>query len=129
MERSLPIYIGAVDIHFVLFEQGNDVVDVCMRYSMEKDVIADLLDFSYHLFIILRKALYKRIQFFKMQINSIKVIKSQEKNPLLSFKKFHFTVGEIDMVEDYQVSEHVSVLFLSLEYHRAYPLYIVQRLD
>ena len=33
------------------------------------------------------------------------------------------------MCEDYDVNEKVSVLFLSLQYHLAYPLYIVGRLE
>ena len=33
------------------------------------------------------------------------------------------------MPEDYDINEKVSVLFLSLKYHMAYPLYIVSRLE
>jgi hypothetical protein len=33
------------------------------------------------------------------------------------------------MPEDYEINERVSVLFLSLKYHIAYPLYIVGRLE
>lgn len=33
------------------------------------------------------------------------------------------------MPEDFEVNEKVSVLFLSLQYHISYPLYVVGRLD
>ena len=33
------------------------------------------------------------------------------------------------MPEDYDVNEKVSLLFLSLQYHIAYPLYVIGRLE
>ena len=38
-------------------------------------------------------------------------------------------VDDPQMPEDYEVNDRVSVLFLSLKYHIAYPLYIVGRLE
>ena len=32
-------------------------------------------------------------------------------------------------MEDYEISEKASILFLSLQYHIAYPLYIKSRID
>ena len=60
--------------------------------------------------------------------NCIKVSKKQESNPLLKQSRFHYMLTE-DLVEDYDINERTSVLFLSLEYHIAYPLYIRQRFE
>ena len=63
-----------------------------------------------------------------MNRNLVKINKKQEGNPLLKYFKFQCEFVE-DLVEDYDIDEKVSVLFLQLSYHLAYPLYIVQRLE
>jgi hypothetical protein len=60
----------------------------------------------------------------------VRVSKKQESNPLLRLSKFQYVlVDDAQMPEDYEVNDRVSVLFLSLKYHIAYPLYIVGRLE
>lgn len=49
---------------------------------------------------------------------------------MLKISKFQYViVDDPHMPEDYEVNDRVSVLFLSLKYHIAYPLYIVSRLE
>ena len=43
MERRLPINVGAVDIDFVVCEQCDDIVDICLIDSLEEDFVAHLL--------------------------------------------------------------------------------------
>ncbi|TNV76042.1 hypothetical protein FGO68_gene5996 [Halteria grandinella] len=66
-----------------------------------------------------------------MNKNLIRVNKKQETNPLLKTNRFQYTlVDDPTMPEDYDLNnEQTSVLFLSMQYHQAYPLYIVGRLD
>ena len=49
MKRCLSIDICAVHVHFVVFEQADHFVHVCVVDGMEHDVIADLLDAPNHL--------------------------------------------------------------------------------
>ena len=59
---------------------------------------------------------------------AVKVARKQEANPILRSNKFAFTF-EDGMPEDFDVSDKASVLFLSLQYHQAYPLYLAGRLE
>ena len=60
----------------------------------------------------------------------VKVAKKQENNPILKANRFQFAlVDDPSMPEDYDVNDKVSVLFLSMQYHVAYPKYIEGRLD
>ena len=48
MKRSLSVDVGAVDVDFVVVEQGDHVVDVAVLDRMEQDVAAHLFDPTYH---------------------------------------------------------------------------------
>eukprot|EP00347_Sterkiella_histriomuscorum_P024333 403331490 len=69
--------------------------------------------------------------------NQVKVNKKQETNPLLKYSRFQYILVDDQnpqhqtspMFEDYDINEKVSLLFLQLSYHIAYPLYIIQRLE
>ena len=50
MKRSLAIDVRAVDIHFVIIEEGNNVMNVGMCDRMEHDIASHLFDLSYHNF-------------------------------------------------------------------------------
>lgn len=49
MEGGLPVDVGPVNVALVVVEKRNNVVDVAVRYRMEHDVVANLLDFANHL--------------------------------------------------------------------------------
>ncbi|CDW73179.1 dna excision repair protein ercc-1-like [Stylonychia lemnae] len=62
--------------------------------------------------------------------NQVKVNKKQETNPLLKHSRFQYNIiDDPQMVDDYDINDKVSVLFLQLKYHIAYPLYIKQRFE
>lgn len=59
---------------------------------------------------------------------SILIAERQKTNPVIKdLKVQHEFVS--DIMEDFLISRSISVLFLSLKYHCAYPLYIRERLS
>ena len=48
MEGRLAIDVSAVDIDFLVVEQGNSIMDVAMIDGVEHDVPPHLLYFAYH---------------------------------------------------------------------------------
>ena len=44
MKRCLTIDVGAIYIDFVVVEQRNHIVNVCMIDGMEHDIVAHLFD-------------------------------------------------------------------------------------
>ena len=64
----------------------------------------------------------------KVKEPSILVSEKQKNNPVTKELKLQHEFVP-DLVEDYLLSRSISVLFLSLKYHAAFPLYIRERLS
>ena len=50
MKRSLTIDVSAINIDFIVVQERNDIVHVCMRNGMEHDVASNLFDLANHNF-------------------------------------------------------------------------------
>jgi len=50
VKRGLAVDVRAVDIHFVVVEESNNVVNVGMRDRMEHDIASHLFNLAYHKF-------------------------------------------------------------------------------
>ena len=50
MKRGLAIDVSAINIDFIVVQEGNDVVHIRMRNSMEHDVASNLFDLADHNF-------------------------------------------------------------------------------
>lgn len=48
MKRSLSVDVCAIDIHFVVVQEGDAVVNVSMLNRVEHDVRTDFLYMTYH---------------------------------------------------------------------------------
>ena len=49
MKRGLSIYVGAVDVYFIVIQKCDCVMYVTVRYRMEHNVVTDLFDLPDHL--------------------------------------------------------------------------------
>jgi len=75
------------------------------------------------------KPYYKKPYGVKQQITEIEIHPLQEKNPVGSVLKIPWKKNE-NMVADFLIPEsYISIVFLSLQFHQNYPLYIEDKLD
>ena len=63
---------------------------------------------------------------YKIKINDVLVNRKQKGNVLLNKNRFNYKFVD-DIPEDYDVNGKVSVLFLQLQYHIKFPLYLKSR--
>jgi len=65
----------------------------------------------------------------KPSVSEIEIHPMQEKNPIWSVLKIPFKMNE-NLVADFLLREsNISIVFLSLQFHQNYPLYIEDKLD
>ena len=63
---------------------------------------------------------------YQIKINDVLVNRKQKGNVLLNKNRFNYKFVD-DIPEDYDVNGKVSVLFLQLQYHIKFPLYLKSR--
>jgi len=76
-----------------------------------------------------RPTYYKKPYGVKQQISEMEIHPLQEKNPVWSVLKIPWKKNE-ELVADFMIPESfISIVFLSLQFHQNYPLYIEDKLE
>ena len=50
MERGMTVDISAINIYFILFQEGDHVVDIGMSYGMKQKVVTYFFDLANHFY-------------------------------------------------------------------------------
>ena len=60
MEWSLTVDVCAVNVYFVFFKQGNNIMNISVVDSMEEKVIAYLLNLAYHFITLIKSTSFSK---------------------------------------------------------------------